>query len=370
MVDYDASLFVNRERELRGFGKMLRPETPQAIMLIHAGEHLGKSWLIGEMFRHCKEKSGELPVAIIDFGNPREREEITDTLGLVRLVRTKLGYPDHFRHLNQVINSFTQPEMDASVSAMHALAVRMEQRFDLRSLERLSQFLGVNYESLPGDVPYRKAYSLVDHFRQRDTLDTLISRLEEERPGYDWRQGLEPLLGERKSLPDADVGTSEPMAVDHNAPLAADSVKGRSLAERRINEAFFSCLQELTIRVQPIVFLFDGCERVPDEAKQWIREQLLDRLRAKELEHIVIIFAGRTTPDLSDLGIDDLTVQTSLDGFDEKDVLEFFKRHKVPMDPLKLPVYVEASGGKPGVLALMADNLRAQTEKHDSFFDD
>ena len=359
-------LFVDRERELRGFSKLLKPETPQAIMIIEASELMGKTWLIGQLSRRCREEADRIPVVTIDFKDTLERHEVQDTLSLVRLIRNKLGHPQYFHQLNTVIDSFTVAQRGAGVVTIMPLVERIEQTYDLERLERLAVWLDVVWENLSGDTLFQKAKGLVMHFRRLDALPVLIDRLEEERPKVNWRQGLESLLGEPGGAQDGDVAGGEGVARDGGAFLPAE---GRDLAEARINEAFLACLQGLAADVKPIVFLFDGCEEAPDEAEKWIRVQLLDRLIRAELDNVVIIFAARKVPYSLDLDVAGVIVKTELDGFDEERVREFFEAHRVQVDSTHIPVLTQSSGGNPGMLASMVDNLRAKEDKEDPFFE-
>jgi hypothetical protein len=365
MGSYDEKQFVDRDKELRGFRKLLKPETPQAVMLIEASELMGKTWLIGQMSGRCREEVGAIPVVTIDFKDALERHKVQDTLSLVRLIRKKIGYPQYFYHLDTIINSLTVAQRGAGVAAIMPLIEKMERVYNLEELERLALWLEVVWENLPGDTLFEKAKGLVMRCQRLGNLSALIDRLETERPQVNWRQGLESLLGEPKGVPDDDAATSEWIVRDHGDPLPTE---GRDLAEARINEAFLACLQRLTADVKPIVFLFDGCEEAPDEAEKWIRVQLLDRLVKGELNDAVIIFAARKVPYRLDLVQPGIIVKTRLDGFDEERVREFFEVHGVQVDPVHLPVLALSSGGNPGMLARMVDNLRAKRDKEDPFF--
>ena len=365
MGSYNEKLFVDRDRELRGFCKLLNSETPQAVMLIEAGELMGKTWLIGRMSEQCREEVGRVPVVTIDFKDALERHEVQDTLSLVRLIRKKLGHPPYFDHLDTVIDSFTVAQRGAGVAAIMPLIEKIEQAYDLERLERLAMWLDVIWENLPGDTLFQNAKGLAMHFWRLGKLTVLIERLENERPKVNWRQGLESLLGEPRDVQDDDIGRGERIVRDSGISLPAE---GRDLAEARINEAFLACLQSLAADVKPIVFLFDGCEEAPDEAEKWIRMQLLDRLVKGELEDVVIIFAARKVPYRLDLDEAGVVVKTELDGFDEERVCAFLEVHGVQVNSDHLPLLTGSSGGNPGMLARMVDNLRAKADKEDPFF--
>jgi len=371
-VSYDPALFVDRQQEMGYLERLLRHERSKAVMRIRAGEWMGKSWLVSRMGSHCRQAECQVVSAEVDFRNRREMHEVQDTLSLVRLLRNKLDHPDHFSRLNTVINTFTATGRPGGVvSALGALAERMEAAYDLSALARLSQFLDVRWENVPGETLYLKAFGLASQMQQLGRLPELLDRLRAERGHLEWSRGLEALTGEAAEAP---APASEASATggagveDLLAPLADEGIRGRGLVDRRINEAFFECLAGLAGDL-PVAFFFDGCEQAPDEAMAWIRHELLDRLRTGELENVVVILAGRTHPDLSDVDVNRLLVDVELDGFDEERVGEFLAAHRLEVGAEEQALLARASGGVPGMLARMVDNLRAEHDSRDPFLD-
>jgi len=99
MTEY-VDWFVNREKQRRGFLKMLADETPKRIMLVEAPQKMGKTWLIQRMRHECRIR--EVPVAHFDF-----RDRLPwDYLTIVRQARDDLD-PAAFNYLTQVINQST-----------------------------------------------------------------------------------------------------------------------------------------------------------------------------------------------------------------------------------------------------------------------
>jgi len=99
MTEY-VDWFVNREKQRRGFLKMLAGETPKRIMLVEAKEKMGKTWLIQRMRHECRVRN--IPVAHFDF-----RDRLPwDCLTIVREARDDLN-PAAFNYLTQVINHLT-----------------------------------------------------------------------------------------------------------------------------------------------------------------------------------------------------------------------------------------------------------------------
>lgn len=365
-MSYDPGLFIDREQELDYLDRLLQHQRSKAVMRIQADKGMGKSWLVTHMGRHCQAKR-QVVTAEVDFRNSREMHEVQDTLSLVRLLRRKLDCPAYFAHLNAVINSFTSTGRGAGpdpvVRALNDLAGRIEHYFDLPALARLSRFLGMIWENVPGNTLYEKAYGLACQMHQLGRLAELLDRLRAERGHVDWFGGLEALIGDAPAACAAD-------AEDRLAPLADEGVRGRDLAERRINEAFFACLAALAGE-KPVALFFDGCEQAPGEAMLWIRLQLLDRLRTGELPSVCVVLTGRTLPDLSDMDVGRLLVDVELDSFDEQRVGRFLAAHGLEVSPDELAFLVRYSaGGVPGELARLIDNRRARIDCKDPFFDD
>jgi hypothetical protein len=375
---YDKDLFVDRARELDGFCRLLKRETTKAVWLIAAGEEMGKTWLIERLREACRAGLGDAPtgggtpaaLAVVDFRNRYEVHEVQDTLSFVRLLRNKLDCPQFFGPLNDVIDRFTGTEEGAHLSALSSLAKKMGDSFGLEALDILAADLDVDYENLPGgDVKLKKALELARELQRRGRMLQLIEKLEQERDQVDWRQGMEPLLGAAAG-PDVVAGGAP--ATGSYAPLRVDSDRDHEQAERQINEAFFSCLKALTAEVHPVVLLFDAWEKAPVETAAWIKRELLERLGHRELEQIVVLFAGREPPDLSDLPVKDLVAQTSLDPFDDARVRELVKayaaKYQVEIPAEDIPSLRKYSGGKPGRLAGMVQEVLAEKESQDPFF--
>jgi GTPase SAR1 family protein len=102
--------FVNRERQRRGFIKMLERETPRQIMFVEAPNGMGKTWLIGRLRHDCKVR--EVPVAHFDFWGAWPM----DYLAMGRQARDQLG-PAHFNATTQIINEATSITVKVDVES-------------------------------------------------------------------------------------------------------------------------------------------------------------------------------------------------------------------------------------------------------------
>ncbi len=372
MSSFDDYLFVDRLKKLKGFEKLLLPQTRQAVMAIEGPQDMGKTWLVSKMRQYCQQPNLNLPVAQIDFRNPREMHEIQDVLGLVRLLRNKLGYDDYFNRLNETINRFSQANLAAATDGLQVLRRNLEASFNLDELRGLCFELGINFENLRGDTLLAKTIELVSYCQRQRLLARLIEACLALRPEFDWQAGAAVILDDEIVGGDTAVPHPTPSTAfitDSNALLRADSQQERQHAERQINNAFFDCLAAILPDKNPAVLLFDSVEAAPPEAQRWLLAELLPRLSEAALNDLVIIITGRKTPDMSRLNIQHLLVETKLDPFVETDIREYFEdRRKIT--GLDLRTIILTSGGIPGALAMMADHALITTADDDDFFSD
>lgn len=355
----DLRLFVNREKKFRGFQKLLEPTTRQAVMLIEAPRDMGKSWLLHRMRQHCESSPAPIPVIQIDFRNPREIHDIQDFLGLVRLIRNKLATADFFNQLNATINAFTAAAPAAN-PALAQLRAAIERSFNLDELQGLVFDLGILYENLAGATLSAKILSLVTYTERYGLLARLVDRCAQLRPEIEWTLSAWTATA---------VSAAATPTTDQGGLLRTETQQERLHAMRQINDAFFAALEALMAARGQAVLLFDSVEEAPQEALDWIRDDLLARLRDGQLADAVVIITGRKTPDLSNLDIKHLLVQTGLEPFDEAIVREYFEERR-QIRGLDLRTIVLTSGGVPGTLAMMADQAMAASQDDDDFFSD
>jgi hypothetical protein len=143
----------------------------------------------------------------------------------------------------------------------------------------------------------------------------------------------------------------------------------RRRALHQINSAFFECLASLLADKVQVALLFDSYEMAPPEVDRWLRDELLSRLRDGLLNKLVIVITGRKTPDLTELSINELLVQTGLDPFNEEHVREYLEDRR-NIAGLDLRTVILTSGGIPGALAMMADHAMSTAADDDDFFSD
>ncbi len=359
MSSFDDSLFVDRVKKLKGFEKLLQPQTRQSVMVIEAAPDMGKTWLVGKMRQLCQNPTINAPVAHIDFRNPREIHEIQDVLGLVRLLRNKLDSDAYFEPLNDAISNFTVSDLGSGTRELAGLRQKIENFFNLDELQGLCFDLGIVYDNLAGDTLFAKSRSLAAYCLRRDMVKLLVDACTAVRPEVDWREGLDDFW--------AGAGTA--VAPSDNAPLRADSEMERRHAERQISNAFFTSMAAVLVDKQPVVLLFDAHEAAPPEAQRWLRDELLPRLGDEPLKDLVVILTGRKTPDLTDLAIKSLIVETDLAPFVEADIREYFEERRHITD-LDIRTIILTSGGVPGALAMMADHAMPTAVDDDDFFSD
>lgn len=151
---------------------------------------------------------------------------------------------------------------------------------------------------------------------------------------------------------------------DNQFYINADSEIARRTAEIQINDAFFNCLQALALQT-PVVFLFDSYEEITPEADRWLQGNLLVRLRESLLDGVLVIIAGRRTPEL-DPTWRSLVAKTGLELFSAEHVREYIveRRQIVGLD---LDTIFRTSRGNPGLLAKMADLAAITVETDDEW---
>lgn len=382
MSIFENSLFVDRERKLGGFEKLLRPETRQAVMLIKSPEKMGKTWLAMKLEQICNEPDVNVPVVRIDFRNPLDQLKITDHLAFIRLLRDRLNQPDYFRRLNATINRLTDVGRAAAdgTGAIEAkgsrriaeLATEIQTVFNLNELEQQSLYLDVQFENLRGTTRFDKAFGLASYFARRGALDELIDMLTTERAHIDWRSQFADLLSasvdEMASIP-TDI-TDDAQFQDQNLAFGGLASAEIERAERLISEAFFDDVSDLLAEREQVVFLLDAYESAPQVAADFIANQLLVQLLDERLRNIVIVISGREIPDVSDLGIRGLYVTTDLSTFNKQYVRDFMISRNIPEDTGGgVDSVLLFSGGVPGILDLMADQAKMALQTDDDFFD-
>jgi hypothetical protein len=92
--------FVDRQKQYRGFLKMVGRGTPKQIMFIEAPADMGKTWLVQHLRHECRTQ--QIPIAHFDFSGRRP----LDYLAIVRHVRDELG-PARFNPMTEQINAAT-----------------------------------------------------------------------------------------------------------------------------------------------------------------------------------------------------------------------------------------------------------------------
>lgn len=394
MTKHNEAHFINRERVLRGFNKLL--ETPsKSVMCIRAPEHMGKSWLMHKMQYHCQQPDVNIPVARVEFRDPLDLDRITDHLGLIRLLRDRFEQPHAFLLLNRTINALTTTAAGGSRSTrgtnqLATLAEQIEVVYNLNDLRHMARFIEVEFENISGDTLRDKAYGMVAHFQQRNENTKLLEYLVQDRPAIQWQPYFEQLPHNVPAKPLSsngsafDNGTSSSVGnrtgrnangniedLDLLLPTYSNEAE-RQHIERQISNAFFECVGTLVRQQGRALMLFDAYEEIPQVADIFLLEQLLPRLLSDPLNKLNVIIAGREIPDIPDLALRNKTVTTGLTNFDERYVIEFMLSRDVPTDDTKWTPQsaLTLSGGAPGLLALMADRARAVLQdSDDDFFD-
>lgn len=285
--------FVDRDKQFKGFLRMLARETEKAIMAVQAPAGMGKTWLIQHVRHTCGQR--QVPCARIDF---RDRQD-HDYLKLTRQIRDQLETP-HFNLLTETINQATRP------SAVH-----------------------LHTGGVQGD------------FSMRD----VASRLDQVKANQ-----IQVEIGHQQVIKDNFYN------------IQMDDEISRRRVRMLINDAFFTCLKSLAAE-QVTVLLFDSFEDAPKEAVQWLREELLLRVRDGQLKNVLVIMAGRKMVDF-DEKFKPVLARTGLDILTKEDICEYIQQRRKITD-LDLETVIKTSGGLPNLLGMMADAATVGSQADD-----
>jgi hypothetical protein len=103
-------LFVDRDKQIDRFRKSLDGTAGRRIILVTAGQGMGKSWLLRQFVNEAKAKGAR--TVLIDFSD----RQAYDVLMLVRRSRDALG-AEHFNRLTTAINDATAPRITINEAA-------------------------------------------------------------------------------------------------------------------------------------------------------------------------------------------------------------------------------------------------------------
>ena len=151
--------------------------------------------------------------------------------------------------------------------------------------------------------------------------------------------------GTQVSVGNVDVAGGN-IIKDNHFYVQADSGTARRAIEIRITDAFFACLTASATPEKKVCFLLDSYENVTEEADRWLRDNLLARLRDKQLANVIAIIAGRTTPDFGDEWKARLA-STGLDPFTQDDVTDYLT-NKRKVTGLDVATVFKTCGGRSG----------------------
>jgi hypothetical protein len=263
-------------------------------MIITAGAGMGKSWLL-QIF--AQEAQGrDLPLTQIDFGDGLAY----DTLMLVRRCRDSFG-PEYFNRLTHAINEATTARVALTTD---------------------------------GGGP---------------------------APSVNIGVGQDNTLGQ-SAIGVSEVGT---IIKDNYFVVQTDNPLVRQVIEDRINSAFFECLATLSAQTK-LVFLLDTYERnsieterwLSSEADRWIVGQLLARVRDGRLQNVIVVIAGRRTPEFG-TEWNEVLGRISLDLLACDDIKVYLRERRglTAITDAEAERLCQAVGGSPQVLGLIGDNL-------------
>ncbi len=110
------------------------------------------------------------------------------------------------------------------------LRKKIQDRFSPSDLRILCFDLGMDYDDLPGSGKAVKVVGLIQHFRKRDDLESLMAYCQEERPRIHWDDCLIPDPDPAESSP--PTTEKQPESAKRKRPLTQVNGIGSVFAER------------------------------------------------------------------------------------------------------------------------------------------
>ncbi|HFC11193.1 MAG TPA: hypothetical protein ENJ56_00010, partial [Anaerolineae bacterium] len=195
------------------------PDSKFSLMLVRAGEKMGKTWLLRKMERHSRDVL-RLPITHVDFRHPRDASQVSDFLGLIRLLRDRFEQPEAFVALNATIRQFTDKKPVGSGVFITNLSDKFVERFTFATLDYLARRIGIRYDNIPArdNTLSSKALAFVTMAFEGQLMELLFVALEKKsaEDGYNlppnyWREGYAELF------PQAVTGQAQ--QADNYAPI-------------------------------------------------------------------------------------------------------------------------------------------------------
>jgi hypothetical protein len=340
--------FTNRSKQWKRFLEMLDGRTEMAVMFVEAPMGMGKTFLIKKMVHHCRE--ADMAHVYIDFA----WQEVASFLYLVRGVRDQLSPlvgGVHFNPLTELINHYTDPQLAGKASGPHQTVivvtlpaaagegarevrvdlVQLRKRFiatyQLQEMQGLADELGFYFDDIEGNTRSTYALGLINRCQRDGKLPQLLSALKAQRTFVDWWGEVTDSAGEADSpLSPGDAPTAGEETVDDLGfeTLPADDLV-RQEAITKINLALRNCLKEVSQR-HKIIFLIDSYERRSATAEPWLHQNLLSPIIDQQLDNLIVLIAGRETPDMGDRR--PVAGKTGLDPFTIDHVREYIEERR------------------------------------------
>jgi len=254
--------FVDRERELDLFRRMLAGETNERILRILERAEQGKTFFLLQLVRECDDR--DVPTVLLDFD--QRRAGLTDYLSVAQTVRRQLG-DERTPAICDFEDGVTRRRPGVS-GREHLIALRetLATRFSEGELRTLCFDLDVGYDGLPGDGTKDKARELVAHAERHARLPELATVGARLRPDISWPATLEASA----EAPSALAGL----------PLERLQIEmGRALCRDLAN-------------LGRAALLIDTFEHASQDTCAWLERWLFEPIR-RELPHVLLVVAGR-----------------------------------------------------------------------------
>lgn len=367
---FNSTLFVNRERPIKGLKYFMKPDVPLAVLQIVGDSGMGKSWLVDQIRFELEEDpfedidaavddsserddSAKKPLLIIqvDFRHDRDAQAI-NTLRFLRLIRDRILYVGRdldaqFHKVTQTINQFASTQ-----SGTQSFFENISQAFRNDELSRFAQqHLNLDYDNeIEGANLRERVYNLIKYFERRNELDRMTAKLQQERPRINWD------LGEQ---------------------LRADSRTEQDFALRQINNAFTAALISLlSSDFSGILFLLDSIESAGQDVKNWLVEDFFPWLRRSPARSVTVLFTERPGENTIIPGARDILKDFKLEKLEDQYVIEYLQeKRKLNLTVERMNELLDEGQGPtdiriPRIMHTRADELELEvSDAPDPFWD-
>ena len=354
---FTPTFFVNREPELDLIREIVAPNSPLAVLQVVGDAGMGKTWLVekvnADMEQLVADTTGAVPPNFlkikIDFDVDIDHDTFSlNAIRFVRLIRDRIlfitdGLRAQFYETTQIINRFTNPDR----RELEPFFVQLTEAFSIEELNRFALHqLDLNFENEIGGRDLQdRIFKLIQHFKRRNQLDHLTTKLQEARDHLTW-----------------DIG-------EH---IESSSQSERQHALTEITAVFTKALSQISTRFDHLLILLDTVEEAPPEILEYLEVYLFPALRAEASQAITFMFTEPLDRFTRMRGMRDILKPVKLDKLKDHEVRDYFLINRgLNITPAEIDGLLNANDALSDVRIprIMSAKADAFEQEFDDYFD-